>query len=103
MHALKSDFFHKFKVIVNLVNFKVFVKREGNSIRLKWVDWLSLLCYLFQRNNMFINDNVLYASYMVGAKKVISTMTCAALPSDAPNPMNETSVRTTLLSKILCK
>ena len=52
---------------------------------------------------MFINDNVLYASYMVGAKKVISTMTCAALPSDAPNPMNETSVRTTLLSKILCK
>ena len=46
---------------------------------------------------MFINDNVLYASYMVGAKKVISTMTCAALPSDAPNPMNETSVRTNFL------
>ena len=75
------------------------VIRVENSIRLNYVNWLSLLYYLFQRNNMFINDNVLYASYMVGAKKVISTMTCAALPSDAPNPMNETSVRTTLLSK----
>ena len=41
---------------------------------------------------MAINDNVLYASYHVRVKKVISAMTCAALPKAAPRPLTENMV-----------
>ena len=42
---------------------------------------------------MIMNDNVLYASYQVGAKKVISIMSVAALPKDATNPLTEPMVK----------
>ena len=56
-------------------------------------------CSSFQRDNMAINDNVLYASYHVRVKKAISAMTCAALPLAAPKPLTENMV-CILLSQI---
>ena len=41
---------------------------------------------------MMINDNVLFASHQVGVTKVISAMTCAALPIDQTAPVNESMV-----------
>ena len=41
---------------------------------------------------MIINDNVLFASYQVGVRKVVSAMTTAVLASDVTHPADETKV-----------
>ena len=49
-------------------------------------------CFLFQRDNMQINDNVLSVAYQTGVKKVISCLSTCIFPDKTTYPIDETMV-----------
>jgi len=48
--------------------------------------------YIFQRNNMKINDNVLAISHEFGVKKVVSCLSTCIFPDKTTYPINEQMV-----------
>lgn len=50
------------------------------------------VAFLFQRNNILINDNVLQNSYKLGVKKVVSCLSTCVFPDQTTYPIDETMV-----------
>jgi len=51
------------------------------------------LCFVVQRINMAINDNVLSVAQEMGVKKVVSCLSTCIFPDKTTYPIDETMVR----------
>lgn len=49
-------------------------------------------CIVFQRNNIYINDNVLQTSHEFGVQKVVSCLSTCIFPDKTTYPIDETMV-----------